>query len=104
MEVRAGYVPQEADCEARHRIAAAGSIYESLGMTGSDGLRARLEGYLGSVGGYCKNRHDELTTALRERIARDWHQSFEEWDHLLIATKTVTGDDQDHNSHPFPHN
>ena len=56
-----------------------GSIYESLGLSGFEDLRPRLEGYLGSIAGYRKNRHDELPEPLRRRIAHEWGRSFDEW-------------------------
>jgi omega-hydroxy-beta-dihydromenaquinone-9 sulfotransferase len=63
----------------RNPIDTVGSIYKSLGLAGFDGVRSRLEGYIGSVVDYRKNQHDELPEALRERITREWHRSFEEW-------------------------
>jgi omega-hydroxy-beta-dihydromenaquinone-9 sulfotransferase len=63
----------------REPVGVVGSIYESLGLPGFDELRARLEGYLGSIASYRKNRHDELAEPLRRRIAHDWDRSFDEW-------------------------
>jgi hypothetical protein len=37
-----------------------------------------LEGYLASIAGYRKNRHDELPEPLRHRIADEWGRSFDE--------------------------
>ena len=56
-----------------------GSIYESLGLTGFEELRPRLEVYLASIAGYRKNRLDELPESLRRRIAHEWGRSFDEW-------------------------
>ena len=56
-----------------------GSIYEALGLTGFDELRPGLEGYLTSIVGYRKNRHDGLPDPLRRRIAHEWGRSFDEW-------------------------
>jgi hypothetical protein len=39
----------------------------------------RLEGYLGTIAGYRKNRHDELAEGLRRRIADEWGRRFDEW-------------------------
>jgi hypothetical protein len=55
------------------------SIYEALGLPGFEGLRTRLEDYLGSIATYRKNRHDELPEPLRRRIAHEWGRSFDEW-------------------------
>jgi omega-hydroxy-beta-dihydromenaquinone-9 sulfotransferase len=56
-----------------------GSIYDSFGLAGFAELRPRLEGYLGSIAGYRKNRHDELSESLRRRIDREWSRSIGEW-------------------------
>ena len=56
-----------------------GSIYESLGLSGFEDVRPRLEGYLKTIAGYRKNRHAELPEALRHRIAHEWGRSFDEW-------------------------
>ena len=63
----------------REPVAVAGSIYESLGLSGFAELRPRLESYLGTIVGYRKNRHEELPEPLRRRIAHDWGRSFDEW-------------------------
>ena len=64
---------------ARAPVAVVGSIYESLGLSGFEELRPRLESYLASIAGYRKNRHDELPEPLRHRIAHDWRRSFDTW-------------------------
>jgi omega-hydroxy-beta-dihydromenaquinone-9 sulfotransferase len=63
----------------RDPIGVVGSIYEALGLSGFDELRPRLEGYLASIAGYRKNRHDALPEPLRCRIAHDWGRSFDKW-------------------------
>jgi LPS sulfotransferase NodH len=55
------------------------SVYEALGLSDFEDVRPRLEGYLGSIAGYRKNRHDELPEPLRRRIADEWGRSFDEW-------------------------
>jgi omega-hydroxy-beta-dihydromenaquinone-9 sulfotransferase len=55
------------------------SIYEALGLSGFEDLRPRLEGYLGTIAGCRKDRHDELPEPLRRRIAHEWGRSFDEW-------------------------
>jgi omega-hydroxy-beta-dihydromenaquinone-9 sulfotransferase len=80
-----GLIPAGRSCEVgyedleRDPLAVVGSIYESLGLTGFDELRPGLEGYLTSIVGYRKNRHDELPDPLRRRIAHEWGRSFDEW-------------------------
>lgn len=55
------------------------SIYESLALPGFEAVRPALEGYLASIAGYRKNRHEDLPAPLRDRIARDWSRSFDAW-------------------------
>ena len=55
------------------------SVYDSLGLMGFEGIRPRLEAYLGSISGYRKNRLDELPGPLRLRIADEWGRGFDEW-------------------------
>ena len=54
-------------------------IYRSLGLSGFGELEPRLNHYLGTIAGYRKNRHDELSPGLRHRIASEWGRSFDEW-------------------------
>jgi hypothetical protein len=54
-------------------------IYERLGLPGFDAAAPRFETYLATLSGYRKNRHAELSEALRQRIASAWRRSFEEW-------------------------
>jgi hypothetical protein len=63
----------------REPSAVVGSIYGSLGLEGFEGLRPRLESYLGSIAGYRKNVHADLPEPLRRRIADEWGRSFDEW-------------------------
>ena len=56
-----------------------GSVSKSLGLAGFEGILPRLEGYLGSIAGYRKNRLDDLSEPLRLRIAHEWGRSFDEW-------------------------
>jgi hypothetical protein len=78
-------IPERQHCEVafedleRGPIAVVGSIYQSLGLTGFDGLRPRLEGYVGSIAGYRKNTHPVLDEVTRGRIARAWRRCFEAW-------------------------
>jgi hypothetical protein len=80
-----GLIPEGRFCEVgfealeRDPVGEVRSLYETLGLPDFESLRPRLEGYLGSIAGYRKNRHPELPEALRCRIAREWRRSFEEW-------------------------
>jgi hypothetical protein len=80
-----GLIPEGRLCEVsfealeREPIGVVRSTYESLGLSGFVDLRPRLEGYLGTIAGYRKNRHDELPEPLRRRIAHEWGRSFDEW-------------------------
>jgi hypothetical protein len=80
-----GLIPEGRLCEVsfedleREPVGVVRSIYDALGLSGFEDLRPRLEGYLESIAGYRKNRHDELPEPLRRRIAHDWGRSFDEW-------------------------
>ncbi len=63
----------------RDPVGVVGSVYRTLGLEGFDDLRPRLDEYLGSIAGYRKNRLDDLPGPLRDRIAREWGRSFDEW-------------------------
>ena len=80
-----GLIPEGRLCEVsyedldREPVGVVGSIYESLGLSGFEDIRPRLEDYLGTIAGYRKNRHAGLAEPLRHRIAHDWGRSFDEW-------------------------
>jgi LPS sulfotransferase NodH len=80
-----GLIPEGRLCEVgyegleRDPVGVVGSVYEALALSGFEDVRPRLEGYLGSIAGYRKNRHDELPEPLRGRIADEWGRSFDEW-------------------------
>jgi omega-hydroxy-beta-dihydromenaquinone-9 sulfotransferase len=80
-----GLIPEGRLCEVsfealeREPIGVVRSIYEALGLSGFVDLRPRLEGYLGTIASYRKNRHDQLLEPLRRRIAHEWGRSFDEW-------------------------
>jgi hypothetical protein len=65
----------------RQPVVVIGSIYESLGLSGFEDVRPRLESYLASIAGYHKNRHGDLPGELRGRIAYEWGRSFNEWEY-----------------------
>ena len=60
-------------------IAVVPVVLYHAGVAGFGGLLPRLEGYLGSIAGYRKNRLDDLPEPLRHRIAQKWGRSFDEW-------------------------
>jgi hypothetical protein len=80
-----GVIPEGQLCEVsfedleRAPVGVVRSIYESLGLPGFEDLRPGLEGYLSTIAGYRKNRHEELPEPLRRRIAQEWGRSFDEW-------------------------
>lgn len=80
-----GLVPEDRRCEVgyeeleREPEEAVGSISKALGLMGFEDVRPRLKSYLGSIGGYRKNRLDDLPGPLRCRIAEEWGRRFDEW-------------------------
>jgi omega-hydroxy-beta-dihydromenaquinone-9 sulfotransferase len=54
-------------------------IYEVLSLPNFDVVEPALRRYVHSIEGYQKNSFPELTSAMRNRIAREWRRSFEEW-------------------------
>jgi hypothetical protein len=80
-----GLIPPGQFCEVgfeeleREPFRVVGAIYEALGLAGFASVRASLEGYLSSIAGYRKNEYAELPEPLRQRLAREWRRSFDEW-------------------------
>jgi LPS sulfotransferase NodH len=78
-------VPDRRLCEISYEdldrapIDAVASIYQTLALPGFEELLPRLEGYLETIAGYHKNRHEDLSHALRARIASEWGRSFDAW-------------------------
>ena len=54
-------------------------IYEALDLPDFAHVEPRLREYVDSIAGYKKNEFPELATDLRERIAHEWRQCFDEW-------------------------
>jgi hypothetical protein len=54
-------------------------IYEALGLPGFGEILPRLEAYVSGLEGYRKNVYAGLPAALRHRIGREWHRSFDAW-------------------------
>ena len=80
-----GLIPPGQFCEVRYEelegepVRVVGAIYDALGLADFVPVQEPLEGYLRSIGGYRKNEYPELPEALRQRVAREWRRSFEEW-------------------------
>ncbi len=56
-----------------------GRIYDELGLPDFGGVRSAVESYVGTLDGYRKNRHADLTADLRTELASKWRRSFNEW-------------------------
>ncbi len=54
-------------------------IYAELKLPNFADVQPQLENYVQSLAGYRKNVHCELPEELRDRIAREWKRSFDEW-------------------------
>jgi len=58
-------------------------IYDELALPDFSGVEAHMQAYLGSLAGYEKNRHAELSADVRSELSRTWRRSFEEWGYAL---------------------
>ena len=56
-----------------------GITYDRFGLPGFDGCEPQLTAYVATLQGYERNQFPPLAPALRERVAREWHRSFERW-------------------------
>ncbi|MFO0907599.1 MAG: sulfotransferase [Isosphaeraceae bacterium] len=80
-----GLIPDHQLCEVgfdeleRDPIGTIARIYATLRIDGFDTLEPALQRYLSSIQDYRKNRHPELSDAIRARINREWHRCFEAW-------------------------
>ena len=54
-------------------------VYEGLGLPDFGHAEPALRRYVESVAGYRKNVFTELPPDMRQRVAREWRRSFEEW-------------------------
>ena len=54
-------------------------LYEKLRLPGFAAMGPALEKYVAGLAGYRKNTLPDLAPGLRERVAREWRRSFEEW-------------------------
>jgi len=59
-------------------------IYETLALPDFAQAEPRLKEYVDSTAGYKKNEFPALQSDLRNRIASEWQQSFDEW-HYPVA-------------------
>lgn len=82
-------IPPDRFCEIRYEdleadpIGQVGTIYQSLGLSGFESVRPRLQDYLASIGGYRKNQHPDLPEALRSRVSTAWRRCFEAWGYTV---------------------
>lgn len=58
-------------------------VYESLNLPDFSIAEPVLRRYLDSLTGYRKNKFVELLPELRERVARGWRRSFDEWGYSM---------------------
>jgi hypothetical protein len=54
-------------------------LYEALALPEFGSVEPYLRRYMESVADYKKNKFFDLKPDLRDRIAREWHRSFQEW-------------------------
>ncbi|MDQ3623713.1 MAG: sulfotransferase [Verrucomicrobiota bacterium] len=58
-------------------------LYERLKLPGFGAFRPKLEDYVASLAGYRKNQFSQLEPESRQKLARAWRRSFEEWDYPM---------------------
>jgi hypothetical protein len=58
-------------------------IYRELSLPDFGDVKSKVENYVGSLGTYKKNKHVDLPPELRERIAREWRRTFDEWGYAV---------------------
>ena len=63
----------------RDPIRALHAVYEQLGLPGFERVLPRLNAHLASVGGFQRNRFEELPVETREQVRHRWRESFETW-------------------------
>ena len=63
----------------RDPVGEMGKLYQRLCLGGFEAVEPALSRHAQSLAGYRKNVFDELPRDLRDRIALEWRQSFEEW-------------------------
>jgi hypothetical protein len=55
------------------------TLYDRLDLSDFAPVEPVLREYLCSLAGYQKNSFPELSAEVRERLAREWRECFEEW-------------------------
>jgi len=53
--------------------------YTALNISGFDSCQSQLEHYVSSLSTYKKNKFNNLTEPVRNRIAKHWQRSFDKW-------------------------
>jgi hypothetical protein len=55
------------------------TLYDELDLSGFSRFEPKLRSYVSSLRGYQKNRHRELPSGVRRKVAERWRRSFETW-------------------------
>lgn len=82
-------IPPGQFCEVRFEelevdmVNQVGKIYEQLNLSGFDKSKPKIEQYAKEKAGYKKSSHKPLPSELRNKIAKEWHRSFEFWDYSM---------------------
>lgn len=63
----------------RDPVGAIRNVYEHLSLGEFEAVEPALQRHVESLSGYRKNAFSELSQEVRQRIATEWHRSFEEW-------------------------
>ena len=71
-------------------LAEMAKLYECLGLPPFDEVREDLAEYVQGLRGYERNRFSDLPDGLKDRIAREWRRSFEEWGYDSAGGVTMT--------------
>jgi hypothetical protein len=78
--IPAGQYHEVAFAELEQRpMEVAAQIYDKLGVDGFERARPHLQAYLETVATYRKNDFPALAPTRREKVARAWRRTFEEW-------------------------
>ncbi|MCC6860398.1 MAG: hypothetical protein IT158_17655, partial [Bryobacterales bacterium] len=54
-----------------------------LNLPRFEAVKRRLAEFVGSLGGYRRNRYEDLPETVREKIADAWGRSFQAWDYAV---------------------
>jgi omega-hydroxy-beta-dihydromenaquinone-9 sulfotransferase len=58
------------------------NVYNSLGLPDFDHVEPALRDYVQSLTGYSRNSFPAISDQMRQRVARAWSRSFEEWGYV----------------------